>query len=306
MSSGRLGTRQARDFDTPTLVEQWVSPDGAPVGSVGNDGAITGASLTVSGSVSGAALAGSLLSAASPLALGGAAPGTGTKPAREDHVHPTTGLVLTSGAQTIAGDKTFSGSTVMSGSLAANSGLSVTGNVTATGTIAGSGLAGSLLSSATPLGVGAASPGTSTKPSREDHVHPASGFVDTSTVQSIGGAKTFSAALTASAGLSVTGNVAATGTVSGSGLAGSLLSSSSGAALGGAAAGSSAVPARSDHVHPTTGLVLDSGTQTVGGAKTFSSLLTASAGLKIGTARLYIQSATPTGAAAGDVWIQTS
>jgi hypothetical protein len=51
--------------------------------------------------------------------------------------------------------------------------------------------------------------------------------------------------------LSVTGAATITSTISASGLAGSLLSSTVGSTLGVAAAGTSAVPARSDHVHPT-------------------------------------------------------
>jgi hypothetical protein len=51
--------------------------------------------------------------------------------------------------------------------------------------------------------------------------------------------------------LSVTGAATVTSTISASGLAGSLLTSTVGSNLGVAAAGTSTVPARSDHVHPT-------------------------------------------------------
>lgn len=51
--------------------------------------------------------------------------------------------------------------------------------------------------------------------------------------------------------LSVTGAATVTSTISASGLAGPLLTSTVGTALGTAAAGTSAIPARSDHVHPT-------------------------------------------------------
>lgn len=51
--------------------------------------------------------------------------------------------------------------------------------------------------------------------------------------------------------LSVTGAATVTSTISASGLAGSLLTSTVGTTLGVAAAGTSTVPARSDHVHPT-------------------------------------------------------
>lgn len=50
--------------------------------------------------------------------------------------------------------------------------VSTTGTLTATSTISASGLAGSLLSSATPLVNGTAAAGTSAIPSRQDHVHP--------------------------------------------------------------------------------------------------------------------------------------
>lgn len=51
-------------------------------------------------------------------------------------------------------------------------------------------------------------------------------------------------------GLDVTGAISATSTVSASGLSGSLLSSASPLSNGTAAAGTSTVPAREDHVHP--------------------------------------------------------
>jgi hypothetical protein len=51
--------------------------------------------------------------------------------------------------------------------------------------------------------------------------------------------------------LSVTGAATITSTISASGLAGSLLTSTVGSTPGVAAAGTSTVPARSDHVHPT-------------------------------------------------------
>lgn len=44
-----------------------------------------------------------------------------------------------------------------------------------TDTVSASGLAGSLLSSRTPLIEGTATPGTSTIPARDDHVHPSYG-----------------------------------------------------------------------------------------------------------------------------------
>lgn len=51
------------------------------------------------------------------------------------------------------------------------------------------------------------------------------------------------------------GELTLSSTISASALAGSLLSSTNGSALGTASAGTSTIPARADHVHPTTGLV---------------------------------------------------
>lgn len=68
------------------------------------------------------------------------------------------------------------------------------------------------------------------------------------------------------ASLTTSGTFAATSTISASGLAGSLLTSTVGTALGTAAAGTATVPARSDHVHPTTGLVLTAGGSTITGS----------------------------------------
>lgn len=53
-------------------------------------------------------------------------------------------------------------------------GLDVTGAISATSTISASGLAGSLLSSASPTANGSAFSGTSSIPARDDHVHPSS------------------------------------------------------------------------------------------------------------------------------------
>lgn len=61
-------------------------------------------------------------------------------------------------------------------------------------------------SSVTTLtGLQSAVVGTSTLYARQDHQHAVAGVVDTSTTQTVGGAKTFSSLLAASAGLTVTG-----------------------------------------------------------------------------------------------------
>lgn len=55
----------------------------------------------------------SLATTGTPAALGSASRGTDTTAARSDHVHPTTGVVTTSGAQSVAGAKTFTDTPVM-------------------------------------------------------------------------------------------------------------------------------------------------------------------------------------------------
>ena len=80
------------------------------------------------------------------------------------------------------------------------------------------------------------------------------------------GGTTLAATLTGAGALSLTS------TISASGLSGSLLSSTVGAALGTASAGSATIPARADHVHPTTGLALTSGTLAQFAATTSSQL----------------------------------
>jgi hypothetical protein len=66
-----------------------------------------------------------------------------------------------------------------------------------------------------PSALGTAGPGSSASPSRIDHVHPTTGLVDTSTTQTVGGAKTFSAKIIGTLGyqvgittLATTGSVA--------------------------------------------------------------------------------------------------
>lgn len=62
--------------------------------AAGGDTSIAGA-LTVTGTVSASGLNGSLLSVATPQALGTAAAGTSSIPARQDHVHSGTNVTLT-------------------------------------------------------------------------------------------------------------------------------------------------------------------------------------------------------------------
>ncbi len=117
------------------------------------------------------------LSSTNPAALGAVAVGTGTTTARADHVHPTTGLGLTSGtlaqfaattSAQLAGvisDETGSGALVF-----ATSPTLVTPSIgVATGTSFNS-ITG--LSSTTPIVDGVAAVGTGTTTARADHVHP--------------------------------------------------------------------------------------------------------------------------------------
>ena len=61
-------------------------------------GTTTAEALTVSGTLSAAALGGAMLSAATPLMDGTATAGTATVPARQDHVHPTDTMRVPIGA----------------------------------------------------------------------------------------------------------------------------------------------------------------------------------------------------------------
>ena len=73
-------------------LQEWQNSTPTTVASISNAGA-----LTLSSTISATGLAGSLLTSTVGAALGTAAAGTATVPARADHVHPTTGLGLTSG-----------------------------------------------------------------------------------------------------------------------------------------------------------------------------------------------------------------
>jgi hypothetical protein len=116
-------------------------------------------------------------SGSNPLALGTVAQGTSTRYARQDHVHPTTGLGLTSGtlgqfaattSSQLAGvisDETGSGALVFG-----TSPTLTTPNIgVATGTSFNS-ITG--LSSTSPVMNGVAAVGTATTAARADHVHP--------------------------------------------------------------------------------------------------------------------------------------
>ena len=140
-----------------------------------NSGAVFSQTLAAS------ALAGSLLTSTVGTALGIAAAGTATVPARADHVHPTTGLGLTASglnqfaattSAQLAGvisDETGSGALVF-----ATSPTLTTPNIgVATGTSFNS-ITG--LSSTAPAALGTAAVGTGTTTARADHVHPTTGL----------------------------------------------------------------------------------------------------------------------------------
>ena len=164
------------------------------------------------------------LSSTTPSALGSAAVGTATTTARADHVHPTATTVVA----------TVSGT---------NSAELVRGNM-------GDNDNFRILVGATATNAGFAEIATA-----DDGTEPI--FVR----QYTGAFATITRTLTL---LDGSGNTSLPGSISASSLAGSLLTSTVGTALGTASAGSATVPARADHVHPTTGLALLSGASFTG------------------------------------------
>ena len=161
-------------------------------------GATTAAGITVSGAVQVGATAGLVVGASGPKVLSGSGSPEGAVTApvgsiylRTDGGADTAAYTKTSGTgntgwtavDTGTGDVVGPGSATdnavarfdgTTGKLVQNSGVTAddSGNLTATGTVAGSGLAGSLLSSASPVSNGVAAAGSSAIPSRQDHVHP--------------------------------------------------------------------------------------------------------------------------------------
>lgn len=228
-----------------------------------NIGAATGTSLSVSGNltstagtVSALALGGSLLASAVPAALtASGTAGAATVPARSDHAHPTTGLSTSSGTETLTNKTINLGSNTITGTLAQfNTALSdaefasLAGTETFTNKTVNLGsntITGTLAQFNTAL-------------SDQDFAS----LAGTETLSN----KTFVAPVLGAAtgtSLSVSGNLTSTaGSISALGLAGSLLATSAPAALSsGGTYGASAIPARSDHAHPTTGISTSSGTE---------------------------------------------
>jgi len=232
-------------------------------------------------------------SSASPVALGTVAVGTSLRYARADHVHPTTGLGLTSGtlaqfaattSAQLAGvisDETGTGALVF-----ATSPTLTTPNIgVATGTSFNS-ITG--LSSTNPTMNGTVAVGTGTTVARADHVHPS----DTS--RAALASPTFTgvpAAPTAAVDTNTT-QLATTAFVIGQ------ASSVNPSALGAVAVGNSLRYARANHVHPTTGLALLSGATFTG------SIIAPAATTSITSIRIPHGTA-PTSPTNGDIWTTT-
>lgn len=336
MSSSRLGTRPARDFDTALRIQDFISPDGASVGGVDNSGVLLGTGVNVTGTVQGTGLAGSLLSSSNPAALGAAAPGSSAVPARSDHVHPTTGLVADTGNQNVGGLKTFTslitgsaGATItgakttlaasVAGYASANlphgsapsspadgdvwtttAGLYVRVNGVTIGPISTNGPATSVT---TLDGLNSGVVGTATKYAREDHEHALTGLVDTSSQQTVAGAKTFTGAL----GVTLSG-VAADVTITDTGATGASVKM---------VGDGGTTPSKTLRVRAGVLRVMDdavsteilsltnAGLLTVPSA-TVTGLTTATGGLKVGTYKVSVQGTTPGSPSTGDVWLPNS
>src|SRR4029453_12484126 len=108
-------------------------------------------------------------SSATPLALGAATAGDDGAPSRGDHVHPTTGLLLTTNLSSATPQATST-----AGSAGVSSDTSRADHVHAS----------PQLSSSNPVALGAAGPGVATASSRQDHVHPTTGLLLTTNLSS--------------------------------------------------------------------------------------------------------------------------
>lgn len=161
-----------------------------------------------------------------------------------------------------------------------------------------------------PAALGTADDGSSTSWAKGDHVHPTTGLctltgTETLTNKSLSDSTTYFidnsdntkkmqfqlSGITASTTRTLTipnsdGTIALTSDIPSVPTA----YTSNPAALGSASPGASGNWSRGDHVHPTTGLVLTSGDQTVAGTKTFSSTITSN--VTTGTAPLTVASTT--------------
>ena len=132
--------------------------------------------------------------------------------AQADVTNLTTDLAAKVTGPASSTDNTLPRFDLATGKVLQGSGVTVddSNNISGLGTVAGTGLAGSLLSSASPVMNGTAAAGTATVPSRQDHVHPS----DTSKA-SLSGA-TFTGDVTvskASATLSVSASTTTTSSI---------------------------------------------------------------------------------------------
>lgn len=245
--------------------------------------------ITATSTISASGLAGSLLSSATPLINGTAAAGTSAIPSRQDHVHPTDTtraqdslVVHLAGTETITGAKSFSADTTQSaGNFIMNGGA-----------IRHSGTAGGLLL----WGASGADTGASLELYGSTHATLANrAYLDADTII-FRTANALTTRLTFDGTAAFSVPITSTGTISATGLAGSLLTSTVGSTLGTASAGTSAIPARSDHVHPT-----EFPTQTGNSGKF---LQTNGTTVSWASAGAFYQATAPT-AATGLIWVDS-
>lgn len=270
----------------PSQVVSFVIPPG-PQGPQGNDGGLveyqttathiqwryvggtTWTNLVALSAITGpAGPSGSTnLSDAAPSALGTAASGTSTLASRADHVHATPAISAISGLQTALDGKagtthTHTASQITDFATQAAKYGPVTSVNGSTGAVTVTG--GATLSDATPQPLGIAAAGSSTVASRSDHVHllPTISYTALSNVPTSFTPATHTHAATdvtsgtfASARLPLATSTAAgavtigTGLGVSSGVISASFSDTTPSALGTAAAGTSSLASRSDHVH---------------------------------------------------------
>jgi hypothetical protein len=233
--------------------------------TIGSGFSTTDGTLTV---VGGGGTSGASLSDATPSPLGSPAAGTSSLASRSDHVHllPTISYTALTDVPTsfTPAAHTQAASTISDFATEAAKYGPVTSVNGATGaiTIATGGTAGATLSDGTPSPLGSAAPGTSVLASRSDHVHalptisytaltnvPTS-FTPAAHTQAASTISDFAAEVGKIGNvISVNGMTGAVTITGGGGTSGASLSDATPSALGTAAAGTSSLASRSDHVH---------------------------------------------------------